>query len=188
MTSSKANKSAVSKPHEIVFNLRLTNYPVKGGSTRKMRPNAMRPGDRSDITSFVICYDSEPKVAAYLGYDDLGEFWKCQMSFHVIDYFNVYAKHCSGQSAKVALELIRDMPNIASTLPQHLSQAVKLYTAAPTATAPKQQKSDTETNIRYLMATLLYRLAEKFENANLLQCRGARPMTRSRCQGLSSSK
>ena len=98
--------------HHIMSNVHLTN-PVKGrpSTTRKIQSKPSVKGDRSDIPSFLSCHDSEPKVAAYLGYQDMAEFRKCLFSFHVIEFFNVYAKHCSGRSAKVALELIRDLPN-----------------------------------------------------------------------------
>ena len=165
--STKGIKTPVSKLlHEIVFNLHLTDL-VKGKAptTRKMKANTSTKGDRSAISSFLSCYDSEPKVAAYLGYRDLADFRKCQMSFHVIDYFNVYAKHCSGRNARVALELLRDIYNIESQLPQDLSEVIKTYTAPPTATAIDQQKLEVDTNLNYLMAALLYRLAETLKSS-----------------------
>ena len=90
---------------------------------------------------------------------NLEEFRKCEFSFYVIDYFNVYAQHCRARSAKVALELLRDVPNIQAQLPENLDDAVKTYAAAPTVFAPEPKKIEGETNLNYLMATLLFRLA-----------------------------
>ena len=158
----------MSKLHELVLNVHLTDHPVKVRAlthTRTMIPNAFKPGDPSFVASFVSLYDAEPENAAYLGYQDLGEYRKFQMSFHVIEYFQVYTKHCSSTSARVALELIRDVPNIQSQLPQDLSEAVKAYTAPTTSTDVKVQKFEAVTNLSYLMATLLYRLAETIQSS-----------------------
>ena len=84
---------------------------------------------------------------------------KCVFIFHVIEYFNVYFENCSGRSGKIALELIRDLPNLESKFPRTVSEAVTKYTASATATATDQRKLEDDTNMKYLMATILYRLA-----------------------------
>lgn len=81
-------------------------------TTRKLTPNTHSKGDRFDVATFLSCHTSEPEVAAYLNYNDLGECRKCVFSFYVLDYFNVYMKYCSGRSAKVSLELLRDVKDI----------------------------------------------------------------------------
>lgn len=124
-----------------------------------MRANTQVKGDRSDIATFLSCYDSEPRVAAYLGYRDVAEYRKCIFSFHVIEYFNVYFKHCTGRTGKVALELIRDLPNLESLLPNTLAEAVTKYTVPSKATSAEQRKLEDGTNVNYPMATILYRLA-----------------------------
>ena len=129
-------------------------------TTRKLTPNTYSKGDRSDIASFLSCHDSEPKVSAYLGYNDLGEFWKCLFSFYVLDYFNLYIKFCPSRSAKVALELLRDVEDIQEDLPERLEDAVEEYTAPSTVTGTNQRKFEVENNLNYLMATLLYRLTQ----------------------------
>lgn len=106
--------------------------------TRKMRANTQVKGGRSDIATFLSCYDPEPGVAAYLGYRDVAEYRKCIFSFHVIDYFDIYFKHCIGRSGKVALELIRDFPNLESLLSNTLSGAVTQYAVLSKATSAEQ--------------------------------------------------
>lgn len=107
------------------------------------------------------------------------EFRKCLFSFHVIDYFNVYSKHCPGRSGKVALKLIRDLPNPEALFLHTLSEAIEIYTISSKATSTEQQKLDDETNTNYLMATILYRLfttlqtPPSYTNAELSQCQAA---------------
>ena len=144
-----------------------------------MRPNTSVKGDRLDITSFLSCYDSEPKVAAYLGYRDMVEFRKCLFSFHVVEFFNIYSAYCSGRSGKVALELIRDLLNPEAQFPHTLLKAVEIYTVLSKATSIEQQKLEGKTNINYLMATILYRLSATLQtppvctNAQLAQRQAA---------------
>lgn len=78
-------KTSVSKLfYEIVFNVHLIDF-VKGkvSTTRKMKANMSIKNDRFAINSFLSYYGLESKVVAYLGYRDLAESRKCQMSFHV---------------------------------------------------------------------------------------------------------
>ena len=123
----------------IILNAYLADF-VKGRPTitRKMRSNTSVKGDRLDITSFLSCYDSEPKVAAYLGYRDMAEFRKYLFSFHVVDFFNVYSAYCSGRSGKVALELIRDLLNPEALFPYIRLEAVEIYTGLSKATSTEQ--------------------------------------------------
>lgn len=69
-------------------------------------------------------------------------------------------KYCPSRSAKVALELLRDVEDIQEQLPERLEDAVKEYTAPPTVSGPQQRKFQVENSLNYLMATLLYRLTQ----------------------------
>lgn len=104
-------------------------------------------------------------IASYLGYEDLGKFRQLQFSFHVLDFFQVYSTHCAGtKSAKIPLELLRDLPDLETKLPEDLEEAVQKYTAPPESSNPGSKKIEIATNLNYLMATLLYRLAERLES------------------------
>lgn len=78
-------------------------------------------------------------------------------------YIIIYFKHCTSRSGKVAVELIRDLPNLESLLPNTLSEAETQYTVPSKATSAEQQKLEDETNVNYLMATILYRTAHTFK-------------------------
>ena len=78
-------KTSISKLfYEIVFNVHLIDC-VKGkvSTSSKMKANTSIENDRFAINSFLSYYNSESKKIAHLGYRDLTEFRKCQMSFHV---------------------------------------------------------------------------------------------------------
>ena len=104
-------------------------------------------------------------IASYLGYEDLGKFRRLQFSFPVLEIFQVYFTHCSGaKSSKIPLELLRDLPDLERKLPEDLDEAVHKYTALPESSDPGSKKIETATNLNYLMATLLYRLAGRLES------------------------
>ena len=138
---------------------------IKRRVTRKLEANEDNHGRRDKVSSFLVCYRSEPKCAAYLGYTDLGEFRKFEFSFIVLEYFNIWGRYCTGKSSTVPRELVRDIQNPDEGFPQDTLEAARRYgpdapLKNPTAT-PALQQRERETNANYLMATLIYRLAQQ---------------------------
>ena len=104
-------------------------------------------------------------IASYLGYEDLGNFRQLQLSFPVLEVFQVYLTHCSGAtSPKISLELLSDLPDLERKLPEDLDEAVHKYTALPESSDPGSKKIETATTLKYLMATLLFRLGGRLES------------------------
>ena len=81
--------------------------------TRNVAPNTAQKGDPSDVKSFLDVHVSEPKCAAYVGYKDVAEYRKLLLSHLFFPYYLFYAQHFASKtgskSAKVALELLRDL-------------------------------------------------------------------------------
>ena len=114
-----------------------------------------------------MCYKSEPKCAAYLGYTDVGEFRKFEFSFLVLEFYNTWGKHCSGKSSNVPLELVRDLQNPDVDFPEDPLDAARKYgpdvaLKNPTATVA-HRNTERDNNANYLMASLIYRLAQRLE-------------------------
>ncbi|KAL8841352.1 MAG: hypothetical protein Q9170_000983 [Blastenia crenularia] len=136
--------------------------------TRALAPNEDSAGQKDRVKSFLSCFNSEPKCAAYLGFADLGEWRKFEFSFHVLEYYLVWGKYCIGKPAIIALELIRDLVHDpAECFPADLQDAVKKYGPEVALSNPEAaarlQAMERESNTHYLMATIIYRLTEYLE-------------------------
>lgn len=131
----------------------------------------MTKGDPEDVKTLISIYDSEPKLGAYLGYTDIAELRKFALSFVVIEIYIIYQRHCHpGRLPKNTFELLRDTRNKEADFPSDLTKAVEMYPIIaigdPKGKAKvKAQKIENDKNSNYLLATLIFRLAERIENA-----------------------
>ena len=142
-------------------------------TTRKTeRPNEDVQGRNQSMKSFLAFHNSEPKCAAYLGFDNIGDFRRLEFSYTVISYYNAWFRYCTGhKSYDVALELIRDITDatdIDLKFPKAPAVAILYYgpnadLKNPQAIA-KLQNMERDSNANYLAATLIYRLTEKLES------------------------
>jgi len=77
-------------------------------------------GDEEDLHSFLSCYEDEAKTAAYLRFDDMGDFRRMKLSYPVLEAFLQLKKHRFPRKEDV-LEVIRDT---ASSLDYHFPPGV----------------------------------------------------------------
>lgn len=139
--------------------------------TRKAKKaNEYAAGRPDDLSSFLSTYKTETTCIRYLGYECVGDFRKLQLSFYVLEYFNVWSRYCTGaKSSATALELIRDVSDREpeARFPADLTVLVDRYGPAAALKNPqaaeKLQEQERESNLNYLMATLVFRLAERLQ-------------------------
>ncbi|KAL8646788.1 MAG: hypothetical protein Q9210_005932 [Variospora velana] len=145
--------------------------PRKVQTTRKARiANEYAAGRPDDLSSFLSTYKTEPTCVRYLGYEYVGDLRKLQLSFYVLEFFNVWSRYCTGaKSSTTALELIRDLRDRdpETRFPADLTVLVDQYGPTVALKNPqaneKFQEQERESNLNYLMATLVFRLAERLE-------------------------
>lgn len=109
---------------------------------------------------FISCFNSEPKCAAYLGFTDLGGFRRFEFSFHVLEFYMVWGKHCQGRPTIVPLGLIRDLlDDPAECFPANLEKAIEKYGPEAPLRDPKAvaklQAMELGTNTHHSMATVI---------------------------------
>lgn len=122
------------------------------------------------MKTFISVYESEPKFGAYLGYTDIAELRKFALSFVVTEVYIICQRHCqSSRLPKIALELLRDMRDKDADFPSDLTEAVEKYPMItlgdPKGKVKRLQKIENEKNSSYLLATLIFRLAERIDSA-----------------------
>ncbi|KAL8836085.1 MAG: hypothetical protein Q9176_006543 [Flavoplaca citrina] len=145
---------------------------VKQGSTRPAKKaNEYKPGRPDKLSSFLSTFLTEPTCAAYLGYNNIGEFRKFLFSFHVLEFYNVWHKYCRGEKTiTVALELIRDLRDREpeERFPADFATLTSKYGPSAALSNPqadrKFQEQERENRSHYMMATLIFRLTERLQS------------------------
>ena len=103
---------------------------------RKVEPNTDAKDDSSDVKSFLDAHVSEPKTAAYVGYQDLAEYRKFLISHCFIPYHLAYAQDFAvksgSKSPKTALELLRDLRQPDIDFPADFQIALDKYPVCST--------------------------------------------------------
>ncbi|KAL8976770.1 MAG: hypothetical protein Q9205_007295 [Flavoplaca limonia] len=145
---------------------------VKQGSTRPAKKaNEYKPGRPDKLFTFLSTFLTEPICAAYLGYNNNGEFRKFLFSFHVLEFYNVWHKYCRGEKTiTVALELIRDLRDREpeERFPADFATLTSKYGPSAALSNPqadrKFQEQERENRSHYMMATLIFRLTERLQS------------------------
>ena len=104
----------------------------------------------------------EPKVAAYLGYHDLGEFRKFRFSTPVLKWYMVFHRFCRKRLFKNALKQLRDMENLNEAFPVQPEHLLEKY---PVISLETRDNKEMNNDFRdYIYAGLIYRLTCEIES------------------------
>lgn len=122
------------------------------------KPNTDTKGDPSNTKSFLAAFKTEPKCAAYLGYTDIAEYRKFQLSDVLIESYLLYEKHCTGVSSKVALELLSD-----ERTKRSLGDPSQTLADHPLDQRGKDKKNENERNVNYVLASIILNLTENIK-------------------------
>ena len=80
--------------------------PKTTRAAKKLNTDAK--GDPATTKTFLDTFKTEPKCAAYLGYTDITEYRKFQLSDICIERYLFYKKYCTRIPSKLALQLLAD--------------------------------------------------------------------------------